>query len=284
MQAWTNQKFMIVPAQATVSQITPNFCFFETFALRGGRVESPEFHEARIMSGLDHLTLDKNKLHLNFSDKIKQWEPILKNLLSNEKLADAIVRWMVVPNANGTLTEWVTVRPLPATPVSLDLFLLKMVRDDAEWLPRPKTGPWKNSQAALDELKNLSQGIDKEGIQFDSLGNISDCTRSALAWWDGVEWFTPSPKSQCLSSTSLQTLQNSLRSKQLIKTVNQPFPHHAQSLLVLRSTFEGGAVMVKNVFNSDRELVWTAPPNQDEALSVLTDLKEFRLQRSVSLL
>jgi branched-subunit amino acid aminotransferase/4-amino-4-deoxychorismate lyase len=284
MQAWTNQKFITVPDQATVSQISPDFSFFETFALRGGRVESPEFHEARMMSGLDHLSLDKSKLHLNFSDKIHHWEPILKNLLSSEKHTDAIVRWMVIPSNDGSLTEWVTVRPLPATPASVDLFLLKTVRDKAEWLPRPKTGPWKNSQAALDELKNLSQSFDMEGVQFDSLGNISDCTRSALAWWDGSEWFMPSQETQCLSSTSLQTFQRSLRSKKPIKPANQSFPRNAQSLIILRSTFEGGAVRVKNVFNSERELIWTASPNQDEVISALAHLKEFRLQRSVSLL
>jgi branched-subunit amino acid aminotransferase/4-amino-4-deoxychorismate lyase len=284
MQAWTNQKFITVSDQATVSQISPNFCFFETFALRGGSVESPEFHEARMMSGLNHLNLDKSKLYLNFSDKIHHWSPILKNLLSSEKLTDAIVRWMVIPSNDGSLTEWVTVRQLPATPASADLFLLKTVRDKAEWLPRPKTGPWKNSQAALDELKSLSQNLDVEGVQFDSLGNISDCTRSALAWYDGAEWFTPSQKTQCLSSTSLQTFQNSLSSKQSIKHANQPFPRNAQSLIVLRSTFEGGAVLVKNVFTSERELIWTAPLNQDEARSALTHLKTFRVQRSVSLL
>lgn len=284
MQAWTNQKFMTVPSQATVSQISPDFCLFETFALRGGRVESPEVHEARMMSGLDHLNLDKNKLHLNFSDKLHHWAPILKNLLATEKLTDAMVRWMVVPSKEGALTEWVTVRALPTTPPSIDLFLLKTIRDNAEWLPRPKTGPWKNSQAALDELKNLSPRLDVEGIQYDQHGNISDCTRSALVWWDGTEWFTPSKETQCLSSTSLQTFQNSLRSKKQIKAVTQPFPYHAQSLIVLRSTFEAGAVLVKNVFNSNGELVWTAQPNQDEVRSALTHLKEFRVQRSVSLL
>jgi hypothetical protein len=191
---------------------------------------------------------------------------------------------MVIPSNDGSLMEWVTVRPLPATPASVDLFLLKTVRDKAEWLPRPKTGPWKNSQTSLDELKNLSQSFDMEGVQFDSLGNISDCTRSALAWWDGTEWFTPSPETQCLSSTSLQTFQRSLRSKKSIKPVNQSFPRHAKSLIIFRSTFEGGAVRVKNVFNSERELIWTASPNQDEAISALAHLKEFRVQRSVSLL
>ena len=284
MQAWTNHKFVNVPDQATVSQISPDFCLFETFALRGGRVEAPEFHEARIMASLKHLNLDKNKLHLNFSDKLSHWKPILKNLLSSEKLNDVIVRWMVVPNREGLLTEWVTVRTLPDTPPSVDLFLLKTNRDEAECLPRPKTGPWKNSQAAWDELKILTSRQDVEGVQCDPRGNTSDCTRSALAWWDGAEWFTPSRETQCLSSTSLQSFQNSLRAKKQIKEVAQPFPRDAQSLVVLRSTFVGGAVLVKKVFNSNGELVWVAQSNQDEARSALTHLKEFRAQRSVSLL
>jgi branched-subunit amino acid aminotransferase/4-amino-4-deoxychorismate lyase len=284
MQAWTKHEFISVVNQASLSQLSPDFCLFETFALRSGKVESPEFHQERIMSALRHLNLDEKKLHLNFSDKIHHWIPILKNLLLSEKLNDAIVRWMVVPSKDGSLTEWVTVRALPNTPPSLDLFLLETVRDKAEWLPRPKTGPWKNSQAALDELKKISVSPAVEGVQFDQAGNISDCTRSALAWWDGVQWYTPSSETQCLLSTSLLSLQKNLNPQKIIQTVVQPFPHNAQSIIVLRSTFEGGAVIVNKAFNPDGEVIWTAHPNQDEAKSTLSTLKEFRVQRSVSLL
>lgn len=187
MQAWFNQKYISVPDQATVSQISPDFCFFETFALRQGRVESPEFHEQRLLLGLTRLSLNTNQLHLNFSDKINHWKPILKNLLADEKLTDAIVRWMVIPNKDGTFSECVTVRSLPITPPAIDLFLLNTTRDQAEWLPRPKTGPWKNSQAALDELRQISPRTDVEGFQLDTRGNVSDGTRSTLVWWDGVQ-------------------------------------------------------------------------------------------------
>ena len=284
MQAWTNHEFISIPDQAAVSQLSPDFCLFETFALRSGKVESPEFHQERMMSAMRHLNLNEKKLHLNFSDKIEHWVPILKNLFLTEKLNDAIVRWIVVPNKDGSLTEWVTLRALPSTPPSIDLFLLKTVRDKAEWLPRPKTGPWKNSQAALDELKKISAKPNVEGVQFDPAGNISDCTRSTLAWWDGTQWYTPSPETQCLMSTSLQSLQKTLSTKKNIQTATQPFPHNAQSLIILRSTFEGGAVIVNKVFNTDGEVVWTPHPNQDEAKSTLSTLKEFRVQRSVSLL
>jgi len=284
MQAWTNHEFISVPDQATVFQLSPDFCFFETFALRGGKVESPEFHEERLMFALRHLRLDEKKLHLNFSDKINHWRPILENLLLSEKLSDAIVRWIVVPDKDGTLREWVTVRPLPVTPSSLDLFLLKTVRDKAEWLPRPKTGPWKNSQTALDELGKISPRPDIEGIQQDQQGYVSDCTRSALAWWDGVQWSTPSQETECLLSTSLLSLQKSTGASKFFKAVAQPFPFKAKSIIVLRSTFEGGAVIVNKVFNFTGEVVWTADANQDEAKSTLSTLREFRVQRSVSLL
>ena len=66
MQAWCNHKIISVPDQATVSQLSPDFCLFETFALRNGRVESAIEHEVRLYSALRYLNLDKSKLHLNF--------------------------------------------------------------------------------------------------------------------------------------------------------------------------------------------------------------------------
>ena len=284
MQAWSNHQFISVPDQASVSQISPGFSLFETFALRAGKVETPDFHEHRLIEALKHLNLDETQLHLNFSDKIHHWSPILKNLLLAEKLTDAIVRWIVVPHQDGTLTEWVTLRPLPPTPPSVDLFLLNTIRDKAEWLPRPKSGPWQNSQAALNELKKISSSFDIEGIQLDEQGNLSDGTRSALAWWDGTDWLTPSYQTQCLSSTTLQALQRSFSDDRKIKATAQPFPQNAKSLIILRSTFAGGAVIVNKVFSTDGKLIWTAPSNQDEARIVLCKLKEFRTQRSVSLL
>ena len=76
----------------------------------------------------------------------------------------------------------------------------------------------------------------------------------------------------------------SLGDKKEIIEVMEPFPLHAQSLIILRSTFSGGAVIVNQVFNSEGTVIWTAGPNQTEAKSVLNTLKDFRLQRSVSLL
>ena len=66
MQAWSNHQFISVPDQATVSQICPGFSLFETFALRAGKVETPDFHEHRLIAALKHLNLDETQLHLNF--------------------------------------------------------------------------------------------------------------------------------------------------------------------------------------------------------------------------
>ena len=160
-----------VPDQATLAELIPQLSFFETFALRQGTVLMPEVHESRLFNALKYLGLKSQYLHLDFSQKTKNWKPIIEKLLSHEKLNDAIVRWVVVPTKGG-LIEWVSVRPLPVTPPSFSLVVLETKRDNAEWLPRPKTGPWTNSQTAWNELKSYSDRTDIEGIQLDKNGYI----------------------------------------------------------------------------------------------------------------
>ena len=284
MLIWKNHQFISVPDQATLAELIPQLSFFETFALRQGTVLMPEVHESRLFNALKYLALKSHYLHLDFSQKTKNWKPILEKLLSHEKLNDAIVRWVVVPTKGG-LIEWVSVRPLPVTPPSFSLVVLETKRDNAEWLPRPKTGPWTNSQTAWNELKSYSDRTDIEGIQLDKNGYISDGTRSALVWWDGKDWFTPHDDTQKLFSTSVQILESYLKShNQSLKYIKQGLPLAAQSILVLRSTLESGAVGVDKVITPQGEILWTASPEQTVAQQLIAHLKEFRAQRSVILL
>lgn len=69
-----------------------------------------------------------------------------------------------------------------------------------------------------------------------------------------------------------------------IRAVEQPFPLNAQSIIALRSTFHGGAVLVNKVFNTSSDLIWSSAPQQEEARALLNNLKNYRAQRSVSLL
>lgn len=285
MLAWSNQKFLAVPAGATVAQISPHLSFFETFAVRGGVVAGADEHEARLKSALRHQKIDFDKLHLNFTSKKKNWSSILVKLFSHEKIKDGVVRWIIIPGLNETVTEWVTVRALPPTPPQVDLFILKTPRDQSEWIPRPKAGPWLNSQTASEELKMISPRADIEGLQLDAAGNISDCTRSALAWFDGQNWLVTSSATQSLASTTRQQLMECLKNQnQTVISASQPFPTRAQSIIILRSTFDGGGVCVQRVYHSDHSLKWSAAADQSAAQKLLINLKSFRAQRSVSLL
>ena len=284
MLAWRNGEYILVPDGAEVSQIHDGPSLFETFALRAGRVECLADHWQRLALGCPRLGVNAEKLILGQSTDPKKWSPVLQKLLADAQLTDAIVRIIVVPRSDGLSTEWVTVRPLPPAVPSVDLYLLKTTRDKPEWLPRPKSGPWKNSSAALKELKALTSRHDVEGIQVDTNGNISECTRSAIAWWDGDKWSLPASSTGCLPSTTANQFRGVLtQAKISFHDVTAPFPKEARSILILRSTLDGGACRVNAVLSNDGQTVWRASPDQSHAEVQMAAFSNWRSQRSKNL-
>ncbi len=284
MLAWRNGEYVTVPDGATVAQIHDGSSLFETFALRSGSVECLADHWHRLAMGCPRLGLNAQKLILGQSTDRAKWSPVLQKLLNAAGLSDAIVRIMVVPRADGLSTEWVTVRPLPESTPAVDLFLLKTVRDKPEWLPRPKSGPWKNSATAWQELKSLTTRLDVEGVQCDAVGHVSECTRSALAWWDGQQWSMPAGSTGCLPSTAANQFKGVLQQAKIpLQEVAVPFPQKAQSIIILRSTLAGGACLVHQAYKPDGQVVWQASADQSLALAQLNALRHWRAQRSVNL-
>ena len=284
MLAWCNGEYVTVPDGATVAQIHDGTSLFETFALRSGVVECLADHWQRLALSCPRFGLDAQKLILGQSTDRAKWSPILQKLLSAAGLTDAIVRIVVVPRADGLSTEWVTVRALPTSTQSVDLFLLKTVRDKPEWLPRPKSGPWKNSALALKELSTLTTRIDVEGVQYDAAGNVSECTRSALAWWDGKQWSMPAATTGCLPGTAANQFKGVLHQAKIpVQEVATVFPSDAQSILILRSTLAGGACLVNQAFTPNGQVAWQASADQSQALAQLSSLRSWRAQRSMNL-
>ena len=284
MLAWRNGEYISVPDGAEVSQIHDGPSLFETFALRAGRVECLADHWHRLAIGCPRLGINAQKLILGQSIDSQNWSPVLKKLLTNANLTDAIVRIIVVPRSDGLSTEWVTVRPLPPAVPSVDLYLLKTTRDKPEWLPRPKSGPWKNSSAALKELKALTSRHDVEGIQLDTNGNISECTRSAIAWWNGDMWSLPANSTGCLPSTTANQFRGVLtQAKVPFHDVAAPFPKDARSILILRSTLSGGANLVNKVLSTNGQIIWQAPADQQHATAQMRALSDWRSQCSMNL-
>ena len=284
MMAWRNGEWFSQPDGAEVSVIHPGPCLFETFAIREGKVECLGDHLARLALGCPRLGLDASRLQLGAKADAARWQPVVQQLLAREKLTDAIIRLIVASRADALPTEGLTARALPPTSSTIDLFQLKTVRDQPEWLPRPKSGPWRNSSEAWRELKSLTPRLDVEGLQFDALGHLAEATRSSLAWWDGNVWNFPAAVTGRLLGTAAAQFRGVLMQAGCsVKDTAEGFPFHAQAVVVLRSTFSGGAVLAQKYIGLDGTTLWQASADQDAPRRHLAALAQWRSQRAIIL-
>ncbi len=285
MIGWRNGEWFPLPDGAEVSVVSPGPCLFETFALRSGKVACLPDHLARLVQSCPRLGIDPAWLTLGAGADPARWGPVLREILRREQLTDAIIRLIIAPRAMDTLaTEWVTVRPLPATPASLRLQLLQTRRDAPEWLPRPKSGPWKNSSDAWRELRGISNETEMEGVQLDTAGNVAEATRSSLAWWDGASWCFPAASTGRLGGTAMAQFRGVvLAAGRKVADVAEPFPLRAESLVVLRSTFAGGGVLASTFSDVDQKVCWQSAGPQTEARAALAALAAWRAQRCINL-
>ena len=283
MIGWRQGEWVTLPDGAEVSSLVPGPSLFETFALRSGRIACLGDHLDRLALACPRLGLDPARLMLGAAADAATWSAPLGGLLGRNTLTNAIVRLLVAPRGDGLATEWLTVRPLPATPSAIDLYQLAHRRDAPEWLPRPKSGPWKNSSEAWRELRALADRADAEGVQFDARGCLSEGTRSSFAWWDGESWNFPAVETGRLSGTAMAQLRSVLaQAGRPVRDVSWPgFPLNAQSVLVLRSTFEGGAVCARS-YHAEGRLAWQPTGAQSEATRALAWLAAWRAQRCIS--
>ena len=283
MIGWRQGEWVTLPDGAEVAALVPGPSLFETFALRGGRIACLGDHLDRLAAACPRLGLDPARLTLGSSSLAERWSAPLGGVLGRNTLTNAIVRLLVAPRGDGLATEWLTVRPLPATPSAIDLYQLTLRRDAPEWLPRPKSGPWKNSSDAWRELRAIADRPDAEGIQLDARGCLSEGVRSSLAWWDGACWNFPAVETGRLSGTAMAQLRGVLiQAGRPVRDVSWPgFPTSAESLLVLRSTFDGGAALARS-YHTEGRLAWQPTGPQAEATRALALLAAWRAQRCIS--
>ena len=284
MIGWRNGEWVELPAGAEVSALHAGPSLFETFALRAGSIECLPDHLARLHLACPRLGLDPTRLVLGAAANPVAWLGPVRGLMARTGLTDAVLRLMVAARPDGMATEWLTARPLPATPAAMDLFILGTRRNAPEWLPRPKSGPWRNSSDAWRELRGFANRPNAEGIQLDAQGSVSECTRSSLAWWDGAAWCFPAVATGRLSGTAAAQFRGVLGTAgRAVRDVASPFPVHAESIVVLRSTFAGGATLAASVSDERRATIWTANKHQLEAMDMLAALAAWRAQRCISL-
>ena len=283
MIGWRQGEWLTLPDGADVASLVPGPSLFETFAVRSGRIACLADHLARLAVGCPRLGLDPARLMLGADAQAARWSAPLGALLGRNGLTDATVRLLVAPRGDGLATEWLTVRPLAATPAAIDLYRLTTRRDAPEWLPRPKSGPWKNSAEAWRELRAFADRPDAEGVQLDARGCLSEATRSSLVWWDGASWNFPAVETGRLPGTTMAQLRSALtQAGRPARDVSWPgFPAAAEAVLVLRSTFDGGAVSARS-YHADGRLVWQPAGTSAEAARALALLAAWRAQRCIS--
>jgi len=283
MIGWRQGEWVTLPDGAEVSALVPGPSLFETFAVRAGRIACLSDHLDRLALGCPRLGLDPTRLMLGADTSVARWTAPLGSLLGRNTLTEAIVRLLVAPRGDGLATEWLTVRPLPPTPSVIDLYQLTLRRDAPEWLPRPKSGPWQNSSDAWRELRGIADRPDVEGVQSDARGCLSEGSRSSFSWWDGECWNFPSVETGRLPGTASAQLRSVLtQAGRPVRDVSWPgWATNAQSMVVLRSTFDGGAVLARS-YHAEGRLVWQPTGPQAEATRALALLAAWRAQRCIS--
>ena len=129
------------------------------------------------------------------------------------------------------------------------------------------------------ELRSLGVPAETEGVQLDVRGNVSEGTRSSLAWVINGELCVPAESTGRLPGTAVSQLMAS--SGLSVKSVTVPAPRQAEAVLLLRSTLPKGGAPVTEWQDVDGQVIW-----QNASISLASKLLEqlavYRAQRSVS--
>ena len=258
----------LVPGDAAPGSFPPGAALFETLAVRQGRVECLADHLARLARGLGHLALPPGPLA---SGDLDAWRDAFAALGKS----DGILRLVAGPGF-----EELGLRALLPSPPVFCLQNLNTVRDDPEWLPRPKSAPWANSLAAAVELRQSGAGPGVEGVQLDALGRVSEGSRSSLAWVEDGELRLPSDATGRLPGTAQAQL--TAVAGLPARPVASPVPTRASAVLLLRSTLPGGGAPVASWHDASGRALWAAA-DLAPARELLARLADHRAQRAVSL-
>jgi branched-subunit amino acid aminotransferase/4-amino-4-deoxychorismate lyase len=257
---------VLAEGDATPGSFPAGAACFETIALRAGTVECLDDHLARLRAGLDHAGLVPGPLA---SGDLVAWRSALRLLGGQEGVLRLVV---------GADFEELGLRALLPSPEVFRLRSLRTVRDEPEWLPRPKSAPWANSLAATVELRALGVGAGVEGVQFDARGFVSEGSRSSLAWVEDGGLHVPAETTGRLPGTALSQL---IRCAGLpVREVESTVPVRAEIILVLRSTLPGGASAVSHWDDVDGRPLWSGDPAA--ARPLLAALAAWRAQRCIS--
>lgn len=188
--------------------------FFETFRTGGGSPHHWSFHRARLTQACATAGISIPPSFLAVDDsKLRE---TVTTLLRENEMPEAVFRYTVTagsmarsaePEPFRFPAEFLTLRPLPpdAPAEGIALRVLKLTRDNGEWLPRPKSLNYANAFAGARELSLRSVVASDEGLFLArESGFVVETPRQAIAWFEGERFCYPDPEVGAVTSTCLQ--------------------------------------------------------------------------------
>ncbi len=158
--------------------------FFETFRTSGGRPHHWSFNLARLRRACatagvaipaGFLAEDEGRLR-----------EVVRQMLAAKGEVDAVFRYTLTGGAtDGRPSELLTLRALPPEPPreGIDLRVLCTLRDNGEWLPRPKSLNYANAWLGENERTRRSRTESDEGLFLSREGSfVVETTRQSVAW------------------------------------------------------------------------------------------------------
>lgn len=187
--------------------------FFETFRTSGGRPHHWSYNRHRLSGACQAagLTLPPSFLAIDEARLLA----VVTEILRTRDVADAVFRYTLTAGRDGERpAEFLTLRPLPPTPppAGIALRVLRLARDNGEWLPRPKSLNYANAFLGAAELARRSESPSDEGLFLSREGGfVVETPRQSLAWFaDGCLCY-PDPALGPIAGTCLQWLLDTCR-------------------------------------------------------------------------
>ncbi len=179
--------------------------FFETFRTSGGRPHHWPFNLARLQRACAAagLAIPENFLA---RDEARLCD-IVRQMLAASGMSDAVFRYTLTGGPiDAQPAELLTMRPLPAKPTTqgIALRVLRTLRDNGEWLPRPKSLNYANALLGANELSRRSRAESDEGLFLSREARfVVETTRQSVAWVKDGQLRFPDPSLGPVEGTCL---------------------------------------------------------------------------------
>jgi 4-amino-4-deoxychorismate lyase len=186
--------------------------FFETFRTSGGRPHHVRFHRARVTQACVTAGIELPADFLLGNEA--RLREVVSTLLRENAMSGAVFRYTIAAGTPASKAdrsfsppaEFLTVRALPPAAPSegISLRVLKLARDNGEWLPRPKSLNYLNAFVGAEELRRRSTVASDEGLFLAREGSwVVETPRQNLAWIAGGKWFHPDLNLGAVAGTCL---------------------------------------------------------------------------------